>query len=1008
MSDSPLDWIWSEYTTSPDPASGMQSLYKTCSWLTKHIILPSHIVLSGGGYALHPKLAQILTNVVPEIGPNKYYWTARTHYTKSSGMELDHAYGQTLRRHGMPQVPSDGRSHVGFHLPNATNPCDTPSFALHQAPHSVPGVIWHDGVASCGKQLTSVATEGRRPRTSAAALVHAHAWSAEALSEAEDGGLVTEAPYRSNVLKWCVSGSTAGNGLVHTPITPCPPHPIATAGASDTPKAGSQSAGPNVSTPNFSYQIYDLVWQRATYIATIKFLDSRDIVDRGANLDSDLGRRPIGRFGLETGFLRMVNNTVNNMQSLLATALSNFLVDPHDMLISSLQGANKVRELQFAWDALSERMGLALQHFKEDQLEYRAQMDEEPCVPHASSATRPLPPSTDLPMTNHVVNTDNTSFTNAPTPSPASISDSCLLKHGGLNEDLQETKSISSAQGNGPLITSILDESECGATRSTPRIRTLQAQHVPGIRSRSRLREHVFIHKETLVKLGGPCAHSTVSVEQRPEAEQDTATLEHMANADITTSPSLKTMLSSAARFTASIPSGIGLDNCVSELVKHFEAMATGSSAVPDTPIENTPHGHRDPAVGFVIKPWALKESSSDQSSTGNRENACTLEETLLRCAQSPAPIPTVNVNDAPRTAILRREEPETNAWKIDKYFVRRCDLQTLTDPGCAQKPSASLQASAPAHSVGPGTQDVDAPTSADTRNIRKRTTGAPVREDSIIRTSTGSHLVYIMCEENAPCIPLGAGRDWNGTGFVNPEARARVNASEFTRNSESIYSVEFRGHTLKFHSVLSSSRQLNLENGSIRSIGPHKVWILLPFCLPTKWKHKLVTSVLLPHAVTSGFDTQQCFCQDERVQIAQTIGGPFEALEAQEDVEMEFRRRRLRRTAVWRPWWQVASKWMKQKRKCLVPKGIGLRTKQPLLASLNKSLDLLARVLAIFSVHFFRIPLFNNPPSKSRRQNTRGFPVPGPLLSAVSHKPLGQAGPEYINELSSTQWLSS
>ncbi|KAF8173426.1 hypothetical protein K438DRAFT_1980975 [Mycena galopus ATCC 62051] len=59
-----MDWIWSKYTISPDPASGMQSLYQTCLVLTKHILLPSHIFLSGGSFTLLPELAGILTDVV--------------------------------------------------------------------------------------------------------------------------------------------------------------------------------------------------------------------------------------------------------------------------------------------------------------------------------------------------------------------------------------------------------------------------------------------------------------------------------------------------------------------------------------------------------------------------------------------------------------------------------------------------------------------------------------------------------------------------------------------------------------------------------------------------------------------------------------------------------------------------------------------------------------------------------------------------------------------------------
>ncbi|KAF8214768.1 hypothetical protein K438DRAFT_1955816 [Mycena galopus ATCC 62051] len=46
----------------------MQSLYQMCSELSKHILLPSHIVLSGGGFVLLPELAEILTDIVHPLG----------------------------------------------------------------------------------------------------------------------------------------------------------------------------------------------------------------------------------------------------------------------------------------------------------------------------------------------------------------------------------------------------------------------------------------------------------------------------------------------------------------------------------------------------------------------------------------------------------------------------------------------------------------------------------------------------------------------------------------------------------------------------------------------------------------------------------------------------------------------------------------------------------------------------------------------------------------------------
>ncbi|KAJ7870401.1 hypothetical protein B0H13DRAFT_1896210 [Mycena leptocephala] len=66
MWDSHLDWIWSRYT-SPDPASGMQSLYQMCSAFTKHVLQPSHIIMRGGGFTLHLELAVPLTDVITSM-----------------------------------------------------------------------------------------------------------------------------------------------------------------------------------------------------------------------------------------------------------------------------------------------------------------------------------------------------------------------------------------------------------------------------------------------------------------------------------------------------------------------------------------------------------------------------------------------------------------------------------------------------------------------------------------------------------------------------------------------------------------------------------------------------------------------------------------------------------------------------------------------------------------------------------------------------------------------------
>ncbi|KAJ7099264.1 hypothetical protein B0H15DRAFT_796953 [Mycena belliarum] len=67
MSRSHRNRIWSCYTTSPDPLSGMDSLCQTCSRLTSHVLKPAHVVPVGDGFILHPDLAEPLAEAVPAI-----------------------------------------------------------------------------------------------------------------------------------------------------------------------------------------------------------------------------------------------------------------------------------------------------------------------------------------------------------------------------------------------------------------------------------------------------------------------------------------------------------------------------------------------------------------------------------------------------------------------------------------------------------------------------------------------------------------------------------------------------------------------------------------------------------------------------------------------------------------------------------------------------------------------------------------------------------------------------
>ncbi|KAJ7077136.1 hypothetical protein B0H15DRAFT_955235 [Mycena belliarum] len=78
MSRSHLDQIWLRYTTSRDPLSGVDTLYQTCSALTKHVLLPSHIIPHGGGFVLHPYVAEPLAQAIPAMD-HLLYLAARYH-----------------------------------------------------------------------------------------------------------------------------------------------------------------------------------------------------------------------------------------------------------------------------------------------------------------------------------------------------------------------------------------------------------------------------------------------------------------------------------------------------------------------------------------------------------------------------------------------------------------------------------------------------------------------------------------------------------------------------------------------------------------------------------------------------------------------------------------------------------------------------------------------------------------------------------------------------------------
>ncbi|KAJ7436782.1 hypothetical protein B0H11DRAFT_2363831 [Mycena galericulata] len=90
MSDSHLDWIWSLYTTSPDPASGMSTLRDTCVALLNYPLTSSSFIPAIAGLALHPSVAEPFREVFP-ILKHLMYSAVQHHSTSQPLFDHDHA-----------------------------------------------------------------------------------------------------------------------------------------------------------------------------------------------------------------------------------------------------------------------------------------------------------------------------------------------------------------------------------------------------------------------------------------------------------------------------------------------------------------------------------------------------------------------------------------------------------------------------------------------------------------------------------------------------------------------------------------------------------------------------------------------------------------------------------------------------------------------------------------------------------------------------------------------------
>ncbi|KAK7025677.1 hypothetical protein R3P38DRAFT_3531435 [Favolaschia claudopus] len=98
MANPYLDWIWSQYSI---PKSSKQlSLQDSCSYFTKYILQPTDIILSHGGFVLHPDLTLPLTNVIS--GMDYFLDLASRH----RGLQQPHSIGSKLSILATPGVNS--------------------------------------------------------------------------------------------------------------------------------------------------------------------------------------------------------------------------------------------------------------------------------------------------------------------------------------------------------------------------------------------------------------------------------------------------------------------------------------------------------------------------------------------------------------------------------------------------------------------------------------------------------------------------------------------------------------------------------------------------------------------------------------------------------------------------------------------------------------------------------------------------------------------------------------
>ncbi|KAJ7834931.1 hypothetical protein B0H13DRAFT_2369596 [Mycena leptocephala] len=410
MRDFHLDWIWSRYNTSPDPASGMQSLYQTCSAFTKHVLQPSHIILRGGGFTLRLELAVPLTDIVTSM--DRLLYLAAKHVQLHSAPCIGQQELRTLTiTEGLHACATYNQVVYGWvtlidRLARAMRELQWLCIGEDPSRHSwsswMPGILaslppslraklpsnflesYNITVLPPPANISDAASQKAAVRKRAESLsrnpMHC---SHVSHSDVEAGGLASpeetkgsprRRPETSEDVTSYVNKSTPDNRTGRAPGSPDPSNATATTAVdlvhTDRDASMSELVNKFTSYPTPAVSLL----ARITCIVKLKSLGSLEITDRGEDLD----RVGPGRFGLERGFFRRVSNTLDEMQALLTRAsslvpgrTSCFLVDPHKFFTDTFRGTHDAIQLHNAWAALSDRMRAAQDAVEQYRREYR-------------------------------------------------------------------------------------------------------------------------------------------------------------------------------------------------------------------------------------------------------------------------------------------------------------------------------------------------------------------------------------------------------------------------------------------------------------------------------------------------------------------------------------------------------------------------------------------------------------------------------------------------------------